>query len=372
MKTLEIFYNRYLTSDGEQYSIGGIETYIRNLSELATGMGIKVRIFQTGTFGERYLDYAQVIAVDSRSANPFPDLYEEAKLYRATDDVVVSIIANDTLIPNWKVPNSLVIQHGIGFDYVTARKAPEWVFMLLNAWQNFRRVLALQHVGDVVCVDHNYICWYRTMTRFRKVKLTPILNFTALGPERVEKATDKVRVVFARRFVPIRGTRLFAPVVERLLEEFPEMEMTWAGDGPDWDFLQERFGHHPQVKFTRYSAMKSLEFHAGFDIAVVPTVFSEGTSLSLLEAMASHCAVVCTNVGGMTNIVLDGFNGLMVSPDAGELYEAVATLVRDAVLRKRLAENGYQTVKESFSLAKWQGAWRKVLERKFNDAEMPA
>ncbi|WP_420491566.1 glycosyltransferase [Neobacillus drentensis] len=50
---------------------------------------------------------------------------------------------------------------------------------------------------------------------------------------------------------------------------------------------------------------------------------SEGTSLSLLEAMAAKCAEIATNVGGMTNIILDNYNGLIINPDESELYLAL-------------------------------------------------
>ena len=370
MRVLDIFYYRYLTPDGQGLSIGGIETYISQLCQLATSMGIRCRIFQVGAFQKRDLAYAEVYAVACGKENPLPTLYDFAKGLRRADDQVLNVIANDTLIPNWDVPNSLVIQHGIGFDYETERKGKEWMFMLLNAYQNFMRVRALRHVDELVCVDNNYICWYRTMTRFRKVKMTPILNFTALGPDQPTRKEDgKVRLVFARRFVRIRGTRLFAPVAERLLEAFPELEIVWAGNGPDEGFLRDRFDGHERVHFTTYEAADSLAFHEGFDIAVVPTIFSEGTSLSLLEAMSAHCAVVCTNVGGMTNIVLDGYNGLMVTPDEEELYTAVARLIQDKDLRERLAAHAYETVKASFSLEKWQEAWKRVLTRRFQELE---
>lgn len=52
-----------------------------------------------------------------------------------------------------------------------------------------------------------------------------------------------------------------------------------------------------------------------------------GTSLSLFEAMVARCAIVCTNVGGTTNIVLDGFNGFMVRPVADEIREAIEELI---------------------------------------------
>ena len=80
--------------------------------------------------------------------------------------------------------------------------------------------------------------------------------------------------------------------------------------------------------------------------------------------MAAHCAVLCTNVGGMTNIVIDGYNGLMVSPTSEELYIKLKQLVEDKQLRTNLAERGYDTVKISFNLKKWEEKWTSVLKNK--------
>ena len=82
--------------------------------------------------------------------------------------------------------------------------------------------------------------------------------------------------------------------------------------------------------------------------------------------MAAECAVVCTNVGGMTNIVIDGYNGLMVNPDVEELYRALSRLVTDADLRTRVAENGFESVKGGFSLEQWENKWTNVLTKHFN------
>lgn len=49
--------------------------------------------------------------------------------------------------------------------------------------------------------------------------------------------------------------------------------------------------------------------------------------------MAAGCAVICTNVGGMTNIIIDGYNGLMINPDEDSLYKALDRLIEDKLLR---------------------------------------
>jgi len=106
-----------------------------------------------------------------------------------------------------------------------------------------------------------------------------------------------------------------------------------------------------------------LEIHKDKHIAVVPTVGSEGTSLSLLEAMSAQCAVVCTNVGGITNIVLNNYNGKIVNAgDVDQLYQAIKELIDNPESRERLAKTGYETVKYAFSYERWVNQWSEVIK----------
>jgi glycosyltransferase involved in cell wall biosynthesis len=160
-----------------------------------------------------------------------------------------------------------------------------------------------------------------------------------------------------------RGTRIFYEAIERILKEFDNVLVTIAGDGPDEIWLKDRLGKNQNVEFICYSSHESLLIHSNKQIAVIPTVGSEGTSLSLLEAMASKCAVICTDVGGLTNVIIDGYNGIIVP--AGEpnaLYEAIKNLIIDETLRENVANMGYETVATSFSLSKWKSAWAQKIK----------
>lgn len=214
-----------------------------------------------------------------------------------------------------------------------------------------------------MCVDHNFVNWHKAVAPYPEVKHVVIPNFADIPAMPTQKNEETLRIIFARRFFIHRGTRLFANVAERILNERQNVFITIAGTGPDADYMHEKLDPFKNVQFTTFNSGESLDIHRDADIAVVPTVGSEGTSLSLLEAMASGCAVVCTNVGGMTNIVLDGYNGLMISPNEEDLYKALNQLVDDPLLRTTLQNNAYATVKSAFSLTKWQTKWTEVIQQ---------
>ena len=60
-------------------------------------------------------------------------------------------------------------------------------------------------------------------------------------------------------------------------------------------------------------------------------------------------------------MVIDGFNGLLVTPDAARLTGALRRVTDDAPLRQRLARNARATAEQAFSLARWRSQWRDVL-----------
>ena len=55
--------------------------------------------------------------------------------------------------------------------------------------------------------------------------------------------------------------------------------------------------------------------------------------------MACGCAVVATNVGGLCNLVINNFNGLLVNPNPEEISDAITKLVDNKELRLKLINN---------------------------------
>lgn len=56
------------------------------------------------------------------------------------------------------------------------------------------------------------------------------------------------------------------------------------------------------------------DWYAAMDIFMMTSSF-EGLPLALLEAMSCECAVVATNAGGISEVVIDGINGSIVDVD---------------------------------------------------------
>lgn len=238
---------------------------------------------------------------------------------------------------------------------------------MIKSWRTIKR---LSNISEVVCVDYNFINWYRSLVAYPRVKMTVIPNFCELPQFVPIKPTTCVNIIFARRFYPYRGTRLLTEALFMIIKEHPNVNLIIAGEGPDESFLKMSFSNiASSVRFIKYDSADSLAIHKDMHIALIPTLGSEGTSLSLLEAMAAGCVPICTNVGGMTNVILDHYNGIMISPDVESLYGAIKEVVENEKLREQLSKNAYNTACASFGLYRWQNAWQKVINKAVNRYE---
>ncbi len=365
---IHIIYPNYFTRDGKSLSIGGIQTYITNLSRLLTARGYGVFVYQradlnfekqyngTTVIGRRYV---------GNEAKLSRYLYSCAKENIRRDDLL--IFGDDCYIVENRLCKSISLQHGIFWDKPQRVGCSKPIFLMdfiLKSYRAWKLVNRIKKADQLICVDYNFVNWYRAQVAYPQMKLKVIPNFSQIPAIASDKhGTDEVRIIFARRFFDYRGTRVFASAVSRILGEYENVRVTVAGEGPDEDYLHKALDKFDKVEFIRYNSADSLHVHADKHIALVPTLGSEGTSLSLLEAMASNCAVICTDVGGMTNIVLNDYNGKMIGAgDSDALYAAIRYLLENPKERAEMASAGYETVKKAFSYEHWEKQWLSVIE----------
>ena len=84
------------------------------------------------------------------------------------------------------------------------------------------------------------------------------------------------------------------------------------------------------------------------DIAVLCSD-NEGIPLTLIQASQAALPIVTTNVGSVSDIVLDGVTGLLTEVSANGVIQGVSKLLDDPDLRVRLGESGQMRARELFS-----------------------
>lgn len=168
-----------------------------------------------------------------------------------------------------------------------------------------------------------------------------------------------LRLIYTGGLVAHKGvhTTIEALGVVQRRGQVDEMHLSIAGGGhPEYEARLKRrveeLGLGDRVAFRgRVPRAEIAELLAGHDVFLFTSVYEEPIARSVMEAMAAGLSVIGTPVGGQGEMLQDGANALVFSPDDPEgLAACILRLQRDPELRARLAEAGRRTVVERFTL----------------------
>lgn len=155
------------------------------------------------------------------------------------------------------------------------------------------------------------------------------------------------------RLQPEKGVANFLKAAARVSAACPAARFLVVGDGPLREVLlrlADRLGLRERVRFLGHRA-DARELVGLLDVLVVPSL-TEGTPLIVLEAMAAGVPLVASAVGGVTDQVRHGKEGLLIPPgDATALGDALLELLQDPDRAHRLGEAGRRRADSVFSHA---------------------
>lgn len=354
--TVHILTPLFFDREGQTMMSGGAERYLIELAPIFRSLGFHVRAYQSAR-GAWTREYAGIEVcgldtqgLDSRLNEVFHTQAPPAALTLYHAYYLAAPLAN---------PHSIGISHGINWDSASVQSDG-----FANLMEHYRDSIA--NLERIVSVDTNTINWARATHHHLSHRFRYIPNFvdTAEFQPRPPSNDKAVHVLYPRRLTTNRGFWLAMDVIPDLMAEFPEMSMHFVGlaesarEQTAVETLRDSFPS--RVTWRVLPPERMPEAYAGADITIVPTTASEGTSLSCLEAMASGNAVIATNVGGLPDLVQDGYNGLLIEPDSKSLAAALEKLIRQKRLRTELAARGIE-VARTFQLPIWRERWRSFL-----------
>lgn len=358
-KTVAYFTNQLLDWNDQRPRFGGGERYCITLVNLLTELGFTVDIFQLGPkiFTGEYYGYKVRSIISGEFFSEFNIeganfFYEISRKY---DHVVYNM--PELCAAKMRV-DAISICHGIWFDHnnyssIYRIRSDKWFQHLYRAFNNPQKI---------VSVDTNSINVIRSLFPELATKMTFIPNFvdkSLFFPPKEDRDNSKLMILFPRRSQINRGSRILADIIKNVNHD---VDFYWIGEGDDGDtkLIRDLCVKDSRLHYGTASFDEMPDWYRRADIAVIPTIASEGTSLACIEALASGCAVVATNVGGLIDLVKDGVNGRSVNPSGVEIAKAINELIENPDKLKYYQQKGYES-SSAYSLEKWKEKWIKVL-----------
>ena len=150
--------------------------------------------------------------------------------------------------------------------------------------------------------------------------------------------------------IPQKGWQILAEAAERLNRDRVQVRVVLAGRGPDDNAAADWAARHADwAMFRGFVPDPRARVMPELDVLCLMSQW-EGLPMSIVEAMSVGLPVIATDVGGVSEAVRPGENGLLVARDAGALVTAVEGLLREPARLGAMGMRARQLFEERFRL----------------------
>ena len=346
--------------------IGGLENLVCEMARIQTQQGDEVVVCsldsQEASLRKVEEDGFRIIYLDRRGGKDFRLLFRLVRLLKKEKP--------DILHTHNKAP----LIYGALVRYLT--KVPVLVNTRHGELKSYRHSFLLKAHDFIITVSHAVKRGFLETSRIQENKVKVIHDGIDIKKYDGSGAVSQSLEKNGRLIIGLVARLDHCKDVFNLLNSFQKVvalvnnaELWIVGDGvlrSDLERQADILGLKDKVKFWGWRKDVAA-INSAIDIFVLPSV-TEGLSLALLEAMACHCPVVATYVGGIPEVVVEGKTGFLVPPkDPNAMAEAILKIASNKELAKQMGNAGRKRVEEEFSLEKMVSEYQKVYEEALSE-----
>jgi len=176
---------------------------------------------------------------------------------------------------------------------------------------------------------------------------------------------NEVLLLLVTRLTAEKNIEFLFDTVLEILKKNKNARLMLAGDGyllPKLKDKTKKENLQDRIIFPGIVSRKILKnYYAAGDIFICASR-SETQGMNVSEAMYSGLSIVAINAPGISSLVENGRNGILVSENKDEFISAVEKLIADENLRKKMAEESAKIAREKYTSKICAGKMLKVYE----------
>lgn len=368
INSVKVLTGTFFNFNGGDYCAGGAERYLIDLYNVCKKLGMKLRVYQKANFDFfRYYNDIEVIGISDNKIRynfEYEQNIEILKRYNliANNNTKLNIYSSFMECYGKAMTPSIGISHGVAWDHKENSYNKDY-------FRNKDWIIDAAIACDkLVSVDNNTANWFQTIDYKFGNSIEVIPNYVDIDEfksKKIYKRKLKYVILYPRRLCEARGMYLLLDITDKLLNEHKNIEIHFVGKGSqrDTEEIQQKVNKWGEERIKMYSCSPENmhDVYKNADISVIPTLYSEGTSLSCLEAMSTGNAVIATRVGGLTDLIINNYNGKLIEPNKESLYEAIIDFISNRKLMKKCRKNAREIAKE-FNKDIWIEKWKKIIK----------
>ena len=344
---------------------GGIETALLNWMKTFDRNRFQVTLFcfsNPGKTEQPFIDVAKSYGFNVQTIpwNRKKPVFKAAKLLaQAVREQKIEIIHSHNTYANLvtlftariapiRTVTTLYVWGNFGF----VRNALQWADRLMMRWfdvvsahckETYTRTLELGYPADRLKL---FVCGYET----NPVSMT--VSERNEGRAALNCSSSDFVFVNVARFWPEKAHDILLEGFRLVLRQHSNARLWLLGSGPEESSVRnmvEQMQLQDSVQFLGFRS--DLErILAMSDVQVHPSDM-EGVPLAVCAGLAAGLPVLATEVGGLSEIIRSGENGILIPPrDSQRLAQEMIRLLEDAQFRHQLGEAGKDFIQEEYSL----------------------
>lgn len=165
---------------------------------------------------------------------------------------------------------------------------------------------------------------------------------------RLNLNTETTYLVFVGRLTKIKRPDRLLEIAQTLKNRFPNVHILVAGAGELFE-SSKNIADIEELPMTFLGWRNDIELIlSASDIAILCSD-NEGIPLTLIQAAQAGLPIVSTNVGSISDIVINGETGLLTEVSSEALVNAISKLIADPSLSAKLGKAGQDRANKYFS-----------------------
>ncbi len=226
------------------------------------------------------------------------------------------------------------------------------------------------------------VCWYKKLGwADERVKLVEsgvdIARFdTERSPDVVRAlkiADEDIVIGFSGRLSEEKAPEVFIKLAAAFRDE-PSVRFVMTGGGPLKDSVDAEIRKLPGDARLQFMGLvaSTQEYFATYDIFVLPSLI-DGRPIALLEALASGCAVVASEVGGIPALLRDSGAAILCRPaNTADFISAIRSLVSDRSKLREMKSAAREVASRMLSERQMGANYEAALEAAINIKRLAA
>lgn len=239
--------------------------------------------------------------------------------------------------------------HGWPF-YIESFFLKKWIYRILE------QATAFITTKLIVVSDHDLFAGLNNVTRKKEkyIKIPygiDVQKFCSLQRNRTKDMM--IQVGYVACYKPQKAPFHFLKVVQMVTAQDQRVEFVSAGDGvlkPEVIKKAFQMGLEKKIKFLGWQS-NIEDVLSKIDILLLTSRW-EGLPVIVLESLAAGIPVVATAVGGVSEVVIHGFNGFVEQKEHfASLAQDILLLARDETMRSRFSAQASSSLRSEFDIA---------------------